>query len=124
LHLSKWLDSHVRGRIIPEVPHGGVQVGEIGPRVVMKMDLRGQRGQFCQPLSQVVHCVAPWTSGLVNFTFGRKKETNKSRNHFNLGGIQNCKTKFVEFDDEAYLTDGMPLPEGTKIIFRDNNSRN
>jgi Methyltransferase FkbM domain len=41
LHLSKWLDDHVRNCIIPATPHGGEHTSQVGPKVIMKMDIEG-----------------------------------------------------------------------------------
>jgi Methyltransferase FkbM domain len=120
LHLSKWLENHVRDRIIPEVPRGGDEAIAIGPKVVMKMDIEGAEwtvlpdmitsGALCDSVDYLFgefhnffwNNATAWEDFYVPLRQGI---------HNILQSSTNCKTKFEELDDEVYLNDGMPLPE-------------
>jgi Methyltransferase FkbM domain len=121
LRLSKWLNDHVHGRIVPDVvlPHGGGDDDDdeqaqhmIGaPRVVMKMDIEGAEYSVLPDLM---------TSGAlcksVDFLFGEFHYFHHSHPplhqgiHNVLEASYKCKTRIVDLDSEAYLLDGMPLP--------------
>jgi Methyltransferase FkbM domain len=112
LHLSKWLDNHVRGRIIPKVPHGGEHAHKIGPRVVMKMDIEGAEYEVLPDL-----ITSGALCGSVDFWFGEFHRFEKElvNSYYNpLKKSKHCRTKFQEIDDEAYLRDGVSLPNITE----------
>lgn len=121
LRLKSWLEDNIYERMIPEKTFGGEETLKKDPSVVMKMDIEGTEYQVLPDLMATgVLC------NTVNFLFGEWHTAANFKilmakyENWNLyleqvmnifSNVDGCKLeKFLDFDDESYNTDGIPLP--------------
>jgi hypothetical protein len=137
VRLAQWLEDHVYERIIPSTTHGTYESirdkeGVVGaPKVVMKMDIEGMEfrvlpdliisGIFCRVFDFVfgeMHGNKKWYPMTLpnEITLQDGVEGLAYIRSFTRAMVANptCKTVYVEDDEEAYLHDGIPLPQPSR----------
>jgi hypothetical protein len=123
IRFSTWLEEHVNKRKIPSTPYGSY--GNSGPKVVMKLDVEGSEyvllpdlmlsGTMCgiDFMYGEFHArFAPldFPGHRIPLTIDREAEDIEGALRKVIPSSRNCKTVFLNDDDESYLHDGMPLP--------------
>ena len=131
IDLSHWIRHQVLMRKIPDANDGEFYDSSSPPLVIMKMDIEGSEYRtYSKMVLDRVACQLDHIYGEVH-AFRNRYNQFSLRNGIVLDSVratqffwalntmlrmENCKTTWIEFDDEQYHTDGQPYPTAVTPI--------